>query len=211
MLKYLPDDIDQYIHSHCSPESAVLQELARETRAKSKDSGMMVGHVQGLFLRSLVRMTRAKRVLEIGTFTGYSALAMAEGLPEDGEVLTCDVDPKNTAIARQYWDRSPHGGKITLRLGPALKTIETVSGLVDLVFIDADKRNYVQYWDAVVPKLRHGGVVVADNVLWSGRVLDPQSNDDHAIVAFNDHVLKDQRVEVVMLPLRDGVLLATRL
>jgi caffeoyl-CoA O-methyltransferase len=156
-------------------------------------------------------MTRAKRVLEIGTFTGYSALAMAEGLPEDGEVLTCDVDPKNTAIARQYWDRSPHGGKITLRLGPALKTIETVSGLVDLVFIDADKRNYVQYWDAVVPKLRHGGVVVADNVLWSGRALDPQSNDDHAIVAFNDHVLKDQRVEVVMLPLRDGVLLATRL
>jgi len=211
MLNILPEALDQYIHDHSSPESQVLQELARETRAKSKDAGMMVGHVQGLLLRSLVRMTRARRVIEIGTFTGYSALAMAEGLPDDGEIITCDVDPKTTAIARQYWDRSPHGRKITLRLGPAIRTIESIPGPVDLVFIDADKQSYVQYWDASIPKLRTGGVAVVDNVLWSGRVLDPKDPDDHAIVAFNAHVTKDPRVEQVMLPVRDGVLLATRL
>jgi caffeoyl-CoA O-methyltransferase len=211
MWNILSEEIDRYVRDHSSPESAVLQELARETHAKSERPGMMVGHVQGLFLRSLVRMTRARRVLEIGTFTGYSALAMAEGLPDDGEIITCDVDPKTTAIARQFWDRSPHGHKIKLRLGPALGTIEDVPGPVDLVFIDADKANYARYWDAGIPKLRTGGVAVVDNVLWSGRVLDPREPDDHAIVAFNDHVAKDRRVERVILPIRDGVLVATRL
>jgi len=211
MLNFLPEDLERYVREHSSPESEALAALARETHSKTDRSSMMVGHLQGLFLRTLVRVARARRVLEIGTFTGYSALAMAEGLPEDGELITCDLNPETTAIARQYWDQSPHGSKITLKLGPALKTIEGIPGPLDLVFIDADKPNYSKYWDACVPKLRIGGVVAVDNVLWSGRVLDPTEPDGQAIAAFNEHVCHDQRVERVVVPIRDGLLVAVRI
>jgi caffeoyl-CoA O-methyltransferase len=155
-------------------------------------------------------MTGAKRVLEIGTFTGYSALAMAEGLPEGGTIVTCDIDPKATAIARSFWARSPHGSKIVLKLAPALDTIATLAEPIDLVFIDADKQNYVRYWDACVPKVRSGGVLLADNVLWSGAVLDPKTDDDRALARFNEHVLRDASVERVMLPIRDGITVAVK-
>jgi caffeoyl-CoA O-methyltransferase len=211
MLSFIPDDVKAYVAAHSTPEPDYHSELAEETRRNTNSPQMMVGHIEGLLLRALVRATAARRVLEIGTFTGYSALAMAAGLPDDGVVITCDVDPDATAIARKHWARSPHGGKIDLRLGPALETIESLDDPLDLVFIDADKERYVDYWEAVVPKVRDGGLIVTDNVLWSGRVLDPREPEAKAIAAFNDLVVRDDRVEVVMLPVRDGVSLAVKL
>jgi len=203
-------DIDEYALIHSSREDPLLQELAAATHERAKWPTMLTGHVEGALLRMLVQLSGARRVLEIGTFTGYSALSMAMGLPDDGTVITCDVDPEMTQIARDFWARSPHGEKIELRLEPALDTIATLDGPFDFVFIDADKANYIAYWDAIVPKVRPGGLVVADNVLWSGKVLDPKEPNDHAIVAFNRHARYDDRVELVMLTVRDGITLARR-
>ena len=208
-MPFISDEIDAYANARSTPESALYRELAEETRAKATNPQMMVGNTEGLFLRALVRATGAPRVREIGTFTGYSALAMAEGLPEDGNLITCDIDPDSTAIARAFWARSPHGARIELRLGPALDTIDGLDGPFDLAFIDADKGGYIDYWEAIVPIMRKGGVIVADNVLWSGRVLDPREPDDKALAAFNEHVAADERVEQVMLPVRDGITVAT--
>jgi caffeoyl-CoA O-methyltransferase len=132
---------------------------------------------------------------------------MAEGLPDDGKLITCDIDPKTTQIAQKYWSRSPHGKKIELKLGPALETLKTIEGSFDLIFIDADKMNYINYWELCLPKIRRGGLLVIDNVLWSGSVLNPEDETERAIAQFNKHVC-DERVEVVMLPIRDGVTLA---
>jgi caffeoyl-CoA O-methyltransferase len=209
MVGFVPDEIQSYADAFSSPEPEVFAALARETRARP-DANMMVSHGEGLLLRLLVRLCGARRVLEVGTFTGYSALAMASGLPDDGEIITCDIDPEATAIARRHWSRSPHGARITLRLGPALETIASLPGSFDLAFIDADKPGYIAYWEAIVPRIRAGGVVVADNVLWSGRVLEPKDGNDRALAAFNAHVRGDRRVEHVMLPIRDGVTIAVR-
>lgn len=211
MFPLLSDDLEAYIDKHSSPESALLKQLAEETRNSTEKPTMMIDHSEGLLLRILIRLTRARRVLELGTFTGYSALTMAEGLPDDGEIITCDVDPEVTKIAQRYWDQSPHSSKIKLLLGPALETIENIQPPLDMIFLDADKENYVNYWEACLPKLRPGGVLTVDNVLWSGRVLDPKEPDDHAIVAFNKHVAGDDRVECVMVPIRDGLLVAIKL
>jgi caffeoyl-CoA O-methyltransferase len=208
-MPFISDEIEAYADARSTPESALCRELAEETRAKATNPQMMIGNTEGLFLRALVRATGARRVLEIGTFTGYSALAMAGGLPEDGKLITCDIDPESTAIARAFWARSPYGARIELRLGPALDTIHGLDGPFDLAFIDADKGGYIDYWEAIVPIVRKGGVIVADNVLWSGRVLDPQEPDDKALAAFNKHVAADDRVEQVMLPVRDGITVAT--
>ncbi len=210
MNPLVSEAIETYAAAHSSPEPELLAALAAETRASMKSPQMMVGHTEGLFLALLVRLTGARRILEIGTFTGYSALAMASALPDDGRLVTCDVNPESTALARRYWAKSPHGGKITLELRPALETIAGLTGPFDLVFIDADKPAYVQYWDACVPKVRAGGVIVADNVLWSGRVLDPKDEDDRGIVAFNEHAARDRRVQLVLLPVRDGVTIAVK-
>jgi caffeoyl-CoA O-methyltransferase len=146
-------------------------------------------------------------VLEIGTFTGYSALCMAEALPKNGRLITCEIKSQHAEIAQSFFDRSPHGRKIRLRLGPALETLANLpaSAIFDLVFLDADKENYVNYYEAVLPRLWSGGLIVADNVLWSGRVLAPKKKTDRAVVRFNKHVQRDPRVECVMLPVRDGV------
>src|SRR2546430_8079610 len=141
--------------------------------------------IEGRFLQMLVRLSSAKRILELGMFTGYSALMMAEALPDNGHLITCEIDPKAEAIARRYFAESPHGGKITIRMGPALDTIKTLADPLDLVFIDADTVNYANYYEACVPLVRAGGLIIADNVLWSCKVLDPKDADDHAIVAFN--------------------------
>ena len=206
----VPEEIEEYALVHSSREDPLLQALAQDTQANTKWPQMQTGHVEGSFLRMLVQVSKARRVLEIGTFTGYSALSMAMGLPEDGRVITCDIDPEATAMARQYWEKSGQGAKIELRLGPALETIESLEGPFDFVFIDADKENYVNYWEAVLPKVRQGGLIAVDNVLWSGRVLDPKDTLDHAVVAFNRHVRYDDRVELVMLTVRDGVTLARK-
>ena len=207
MLTLVPEPVEQYAEAHSEQPAALFDALRRETYEKTEVPQMQVGALEGAFLRLLVRITRARRILEIGMFTGYSALMMAEGLPEDGELVTCDVDPKAEAIARRYFERSPHGAKIRIRMGEALKTIATLKGPFDLVFIDADKENYAAYFDAVLPLVRTGGLLVADNTLWSGRVLQPKEVTDRAIVAFNDKVAKDARVEKVVLTVRDGMTL----
>jgi len=210
MSDIVPEAIEEYIEAHTSERTAVFHDLERETREKMVAYTMQVGKVEGGFLKLLAQITRATRVLEIGTFTGYSALCFAEGLPDDGRVITCDIDPEATEMARRYWAQSPHGAKIELRLGPALETIRALDGPFDLVFIDADKPNYVNYWEAVLPKVTQGGLVVADNVLWSGRVVDPKDELDFAIDRFNKHVRNDDRVECVMLSVRDGITLARK-
>jgi len=158
----------------------------------------------------LARLTNARRAVEVGTFTGYSALAIAEGMAEGGKLITCDIDPVATSIAQSYFARADWGDRIELRLGPALSTLAELEGPFDLAFLDAAKEEYVDYWELLVPKMRPGGLLVADNVLWSGRVLAPESDSDRAIVRFNEHVRSDARVEAVMLTLRDGVTLARR-
>ena len=209
-LTLVPEAIEEYASAHTEPASPLFEQLRNETYAKMEMPQMQVGPIEGTFLRLVVRLARAKRVLEIGMFTGYSTLMMAEGLPEDGELITCEINPKAEEVARRYFAKSPHGKKIKIRMGPALQTIESLTGPLDMVFIDADKENYPRYYDAVLPLLRAGGLIVADNVLWSGRVLKPKDQTDRAIVAFNEKVAKDTRVEKVMLTVRDGITLALK-
>ncbi|MFL5349979.1 MAG: O-methyltransferase [Hyalangium sp.] len=209
-LTLVPPQIEEYAQAHTEPPGPLFQELRETTYARMNSPQMQVGPMEGTFLRVLVKLARARRVLELGTFTGYSSLMMAEGLPADGELVTCDIDQKAEAIARDFFARSPHGRKIQLRMGPALETLKTLTGPFDLAFIDADKPNYSAYYDAIVPLLRSGGLLVADNTLWSGRVLRPETPQDHAIVAFNAKVAADPRVEKVLLTVRDGMMLALK-
>lgn len=201
-------DLEAYAQAHTEPPSPLLEALREETFATMRSPGMQVGPLEGAVLRLLVRLTRARRVLEIGMFTGFSALMMAEGLEEGGRLITCEVDPKAEEVARRYFAQSPHGHKIEIRMGPALETLASLEGPFDLVFIDADKENYAAYYDAVLPRVRPGGLIVADNTLWSGRVLDPQAESDRAIVAFNEKVAKDPRVEKALFTIRDGMMVA---
>lgn len=210
MHDLIPKAIERYAHAHTSSESPLLAALAKTTHEKTEVPQMQTGHLEGSFLRLLVRAIEAKHVLEIGTFTGYSALCMAEGMPQGGKLITCDVDKTVTKIAREHWNQSHHGKKIFLELGPALGTLKKLKGPFDLVFIDADKENYLNYWNACLPKVRQGGLILVDNVLWSGRVLDPKDATDKAIVHFNEAVSNDKRVDLVMLTIRDGVTLAVK-
>lgn len=207
-MKFVAPEIEAYCAEHTVPRSAALEGLAEATLAEMEAAMMMVGKIEGNLLRLLVHLVKAEQILEIGTFTGYSALAMAEALPAHGKLITCDISAESTALAQKYWAQSEHGKKIELRLGPALDTVASLEGPLDLVFIDADKTNYLNYWEACLPKLRSGGLMVVDNVLWSGRVLNPESEADHAIAQLNAHARQDSRVECAMLSVRDGMLLA---
>jgi caffeoyl-CoA O-methyltransferase len=212
-MKLLIDPaLDRYVHEHTRPRPPLFDELRDYTYAHVPDPQMQVGRVEGTLLKMLVGLMGARRVLEIGTFTGYSALSMAEALPEDGEVLTCDRDPEAARIARSFFDRSEHGRKIRIALGDAIETVRALpeAPAFDLAFIDADKERYVDYYELILPRLRRGGLLVADNTLWSGRVLAPAAKSDHGIVAFNDRVNTDPRVENVLLPVRDGIMLARK-
>ena len=199
--------VEQYAAEHTTPEPPWFGTLAEETRNATRAPTMMVGTLEGRLLTALVAMLRPRSVLEIGTFTGYSALSMAEALPPDGRIVTCDISEEHLAIARRHIAASPYAGVIEIRSGPALETIATLPGPFDLVFIDADKTSYSAYFEATLAKLAPDGVILVDNVLWSGRVLDPAITepDTAAIKAFNDQVFADDRVEVVMLTVRDGV------
>jgi len=199
--------VEAYAEEHSSPDGELFQRLAAETREKSEAPQMMVGLLEGQFLGALVRSTRAKRILELGTFTGYSSISMALALPPDGRVVTCDVNEETTAIARRYAEEAGVADRIEYRLGPALDSIAALEGEFDLVFIDADKPNYVNYYEAAVPRLAPNGLIVLDNTLWSGRVADPQEDDENtrAIRAVNERVRDDPRVRNVLLTVRDGM------
>jgi caffeoyl-CoA O-methyltransferase len=212
-MTLLPEPLAAYVYDHTTPEAEPFARLRAETHAELAMPQMQVGRVEGAFLRMMVQLLGARRVLEVGTFSGYSAMAMASGLPDDGKVITCDIDPVATAMARRHWDASPWGRKIELRLGDARETLAELArggARFDLVFIDADKEGYVDYWELALPMLPIGGLVLADNTLWSGRVLAPESPSDHAIVRFNAHVRADPRVEHVLLSIRDGIMMARK-
>ncbi len=200
--------IEEYAQAHTTPEGELFERLATETRATTEVPQMMVGPVVGQLLAFLVRVAGARLVLEVGTFTGYSSISMARALPEGGRVITCDVNDETMEIARRYAKEAGLASRIDYRLGPALETIARLEGPFDLVFIDAEKRGYVDYYEAVLPKVSDGGIIVADNVLSSGRVLDEEADDlAEAIKRFNEHVTADPRVECVMLTVRDGLTL----
>jgi caffeoyl-CoA O-methyltransferase len=203
--------VDEYAEAHTTPDGELLERLAAETREKTEIPQMMVGRIEGQFLGFLVRATGARRVLELGTFTGYSSISMARALPDHGRIVTCDVDPETTAIARRYAEEAGVAERIDYRLGPAIETLADLEGPFDLVFIDADKGGYVDYFEAALPKLADNGLIVADNTLASGRVAEDDSGSmGEAIKRFNEHVLRDDRVECVMLTIRDGVTLIRR-
>src|SRR4051812_20492629 len=195
--------IEQYVEKLSSPHEDLLAELSAETATALGMTQMLTGPVAGRFLELLVWFGRPQRVLEIGTFSGHSALSMAAALPEGGHIDACELDPERAAFAQRYFDRSPHGSKITLHVGPALETLAKLEGEFDFVFIDAEKEGYVGYYDAVVPRLSERGLMVADNTLWSGRVLSGEG----PIAAFNDHVAADPRTVQVLLSVRDGMTL----
>src|SRR5450631_1614242 len=209
-MTLVPEAIEAYAAEHSEKVAPIFEALREETYSSMQSPGMQVGRLEGNFLRLLVKLSGAKRALEIGMFTGYSGLMIASGLPEDGTLITCDIDPKAEAIARRAFAKSPAGRKIEIRMGPALQTLKTLKGPLDFVFIDADKENYLGYYEAVLPLLKAGGLLVADNTLWSGKVLAPKSASDLAIVSFNQQVAKDSRVDKVLLTVRDGMTLAVK-
>ncbi|WP_202879291.1 O-methyltransferase [Nocardioides cynanchi] len=203
--------INDYLLAHSEPADDVLRDLAEEThRELAGQSGMQISHDEGELLTMLVRLVGARRAVEVGTFTGYSSICIARGLPDDGHLLCCDVSEEFTSVARRYWERAGLAGRISLELGPALETLRALppGRDLDFAFIDADKTGYAAYFEEIVTRVRPGGLVVLDNMLRDGRVLEPRNDDDRAIHALNEALLADDRVDVVLLPVRDGVSLA---
>jgi caffeoyl-CoA O-methyltransferase len=206
------EELEAYAAAHTTAHGELLQRLAEETKATLERPQMLTGTIEGRFLEFLVFATGARRILEIGTYSGYSAISMAAALPDDGRIHTCEVDETHAEVARRYIAEAGFSDRVTIHLGPALETIAGVEGEFDFVFIDADKENYGNYYEAVLPRLSPQGLIAADNTLWSGRVLDDSDDSEGtvAIRAFNDHVRDDPRVVCVMLTVRDGVTLIRR-
>jgi caffeoyl-CoA O-methyltransferase len=205
----LDDELYAYVNAHHSGHDPLLDELHRETAALGSVISMQISADEGALMTLLCRAIGARRAIEVGTFTGYSSLCIARGLPEDGHLLCCDISPDWTAIARRYWERAGLAHKIELRLGAALSTLRALppDPVVDLSFIDADKSNYGAYYEEILLRTRPGGLVLLDNVLWSGRVIVPadQDEDTVALRRVNDMIAADRRVDSVMLPIRDGL------
>ena len=203
-------DILEYIEQHSSPESDVLKQIVHTTHIEMINPRMMSGHIQGRVLSMFSQMIRPKRILELGTFTAYSTLCLAEGLPEDGELVTLEHNDELEDMIRRNLALSPLGSKVQLVIGDAMQWLSAQSSdmLYDLVFIDADKREYSAYLDAVLPLVRPGGWIFADNTLWDGHIIEPEYDKDKqtlALRAFNDKVVQDERLDKVILPLRDGL------
>jgi len=206
MLTLVPEEIEAYVSAHSHPLPPLMQELIAETHdVMGERATMLSGQVEGALLLTLIAALGATDVLEIGMFTGFSALMMASALPPDGRVVTCEINDQAITLGQRYFERHPDGGKIDVRRGPALDTLKELEGPFDLVFIDADKTNYTAYYERALELLSPHGIIAVDNVLWSGNVLDPQDENAKAIVAFNDHVQQDDRVTNVMLSVRDGI------
>ncbi|HTA26872.1 MAG TPA: O-methyltransferase [Bacteroidia bacterium] len=220
-MNFLPDEIEQYVDSHTRQEPEILKKLDRETYAKVMMPRMLSGHLQGRFLKMICSMVNPTQVLEVGTYTGYSALCLAEGLSqrdpsgkEGGMVHTIDINEELHPMVMRYIKEAGMENKIKAYIGNALDIIPTLNYTFDLVFIDADKENYSKYYELAINKLRPGGFIVADNVLWSGKVLaskDMQDDETRSLIAYNDMVMKDPRVENVLVPIRDGLMIARKI
>lgn len=206
--------LGEYVEAHSPPVDDVERELIEETARLGSPATMQIDPVQGAFMTLLTRLVGARQAVEVGTFTGLSALSIARGLPPDGRLLCCDVNEEWTGLGRHYWARAGVADRIDLRIAPAIETLRALppDPVIDLSFIDADKASYIDYYEEIVPRTRPGGLILADNVLWSGRVVDRavDDRDTRAIRRFNDHVHSDDRVESVMLPIADGITMAVK-
>ena len=210
-MALVPEEVERYVEEHTTAHPELLERLAEETRTTLRAPQMLTGPVEGRLLQFLAFAARARRVLELGTYSGYSALSLADGLPADAEIHTCEIDEEHAEVARRYIAESPYEGRIHVHLGPALETIETLGGEWDLAFIDADKETYPDYYEAVLPRLAEHGIIAVDNTLAGGRVVAPGDDERARLIAdFNDHVMRDDRSICVMLTIRDGVTLIRR-
>ena len=211
-MDFVEPEIEAYAAAHTTQPEPLLAELAEETRASLRSPQMLTGTIEGRFLELLVHGLAAKRVLELGTYSGYGTLSMAAGLPAGGRIDSCEISEEHAAVARRYLERAGYADRVTVHVGPALETIRSLDGNFDFVFIDADKENYVPYYEEVLPRLTTHGLIAADNTLWSGRVLDEADDSEatRAIREFNERVAVDERVTSVMLSVRDGVTLIRR-
>ena len=210
MVGFLSDDLEKYISAHSESGGDVEKALRKETLDLGPSSGMMSGDSVGNFLKFIVKTNKCKRILEIGTFTGYSALMLASELPKEGELITCDINSETSNIAKKYWAKSSHGKKIKLKLGPAIETMEILTGKFDLIFIDADKNNYLNYYKKSKELINENGIIIIDNVLWSGRVLKPEDKQSISIDNFNKFVNEDKDFWNTIVPIRDGLMVVTR-
>ena len=207
-MEFIDPKIDEYVSAHSEDEPLVLKELTRETWLKAINPRMLAGHLQGRTLSMISHMIKPKTALEIGTFTGYSAICLAEGLAENGKIITIDINEELEAFAKKYFVKAGIETKIEQRIGDAMELVPSITEELDLVFIDADKTNYANYYDLVLPKLRTGGYTIADNVLWSGKILEEANKydiDTKALIDFNKKVQADDRVQNVLFPIRDGI------
>ncbi len=212
-MKIINEHVEHYVEQHTSPESELMKNLNRDTNLRTFYPTMLSGQVQGKFLEMVSRMIKPDRILEIGTFTGYSAIAMAGGLTEKGKLITIEVNEELEDFIADYFKKSGYSDKIELLIGDALEIVPKLNDRFDLVFIDADKEQYVDYYEAVLPLLKKGGFILADNVIWSGKVLEDDAKSDKetmGIKAFNTHIKNDNRVEQVMLSIRDGLMLVRK-
>lgn len=209
-MEFIDPKLHEYCEQHSGTEAEVLKKLDRETHAKVMMPRMLSGHLQGQFLAMISKMCQPKRILEIGTYTGYSAIYLAQGLTEGGRLITIDINEELEQMAKRYWAEAGVSEKIDYRIGNGLELIPDIDGPFDLVFIDADKKNYSNYYDLIIDKMAPGGIILADNVLWSGKVIDESAKDKDtvAIKEYNLKVQEDDRVDNMLLPLRDGIMMA---
>ena len=212
MKSLVTPEIEAYAEAHSMAESAICRALREETYRRMEFPQMLVGPLEGAFLKMMAQVVGARRVLEIGMFTGYSALCFAEAVPEDGTIITCEVDEESATLAREYFARSPVGKKVEVRMGPALETMQNLDGPFDLIFIDADKQNYLNYFRRALELLAPNGVILIDNVLWDGEVLKhpPPDQRTAAIQELNKAVSSDGRVSAVLVTIRDGILVVRK-
>lgn len=215
MMHFIPEELDTYVVAHSEDEPELLQQLTRETYQKILQPRMLSGHYQGRLLSMISKLVNPKNILEIGTYTGYSALCLAEGMQTDGELHTIDINEELVDFQKKYFDLSEYSNLIYQHLGNALDIIPKLNLTFDLVFIDADKENYVNYFEIIIDKLNAGGVILSDNVLWSGKILDSTFKKDDtstpALITYNKLLKEDKRVETVVLPIRDGLTISRKL
>lgn len=208
-MTILPDKIQTYVENHTDKQPPLLAELEEETYQKTMFPRMVSGNYQGRLLSFLSKLIMPKYILEVGTYTGYASLCLAEGLQKDGKIITLEIDPELQIYSQKYFDLSELGHLVVQKIGDALDIIPKLEFTFDLVFLDADKMKYIDYYEILLPKLRSGGLLITDNVLWSGKITDPSANDKttHLLREFNDYVATDERVDKIILPIRDGLYL----